>query len=140
MKVKNIRHFGIIVSNIENSLKFYVNMLGLKEVSRGFLDSKEIERLFNLSEKLNLKLDWVKLETESKQLIELWQPNWEIDVYDEASHIAFTIDNADELFDMFINNHEDTMTEEMFIDKKKKHKLFFACDPDGNSLEFVEEL
>ncbi len=96
MKVLNIRHTGIVVRNLKESLKFYLN-LGFTICSDVQEDSKFISRI---STKPNILLRTVKLITSNNDMIELLDYGMD-GIFKERSmfesgvaHIAFTVDNV----------------------------------------------
>ena len=68
--ISSIRHVGFVVSNLEESLKFYSGILNL-EIYRRFTEQGEfIDSLTGIK---GVTLEWVKLIIPSGGLIELLQ-------------------------------------------------------------------
>ena len=97
--IKDIRHTGIVVFDLEESLYFYRDLLG-------FHIAKQMEEagdyIDNISSLQNVKVTTVKMTSPSGQMIELLKYHshpveqktrkiCEIGI----SHIAFTVDNLD---------------------------------------------
>jgi len=135
--IKNIRHVGIVVTNLEIALNFYVKILGLKEVVKKDLKGSYIENLLNIKD---IQLTYVKLKTKNtKALIELWYFKQPKIVTNSNSHISLTVDNLDKLYKKLKSNNIKFLSEPI-IDPEGKNKLCFCFDTEGNLLELVEEL
>lgn len=137
--LKCIRHVGIVVEDFEDSLKFYTEILGMTVLIREQLKGEYPLKLFNES----MDFEYIKLAIDNNpsDVVELYLfndrlfiPNW------SYNHIAFTIENADELFDKFRENKIYCLSQEPISNPENTCKLFFAVDPSGNILEFVEVL
>ncbi len=133
MLVKNIRHSGIVALDLEKSVGFY-EILGFKKVSSGTLTAKQVSKWLCSDDG---KLIWVKMKAPSGDLIELYNfKDYSFEGRELFNHISMTVKNVDEVYTIFSGYS----FSEPFYDKEKKHKLFFAEDPSGNKLEFVEVL
>ena len=135
-----LRHIGIAVSDLEESLKFYKDLLGFKVVSDMLEDTKFINSLMTFPVG---RVRIVKLLA-GECIIEL------LDFYDVKhgvsndmcnigyTHIALTVKDLDILYDKL--SHEGIM---FFtypkINIEGTAKLCFCCDPDLNIIELVEE-
>ena len=107
--VKNFRHIGIVTDNLNKSIKFYQNILGLKPKIIMNEKGKITEKIINLK-KANLKT--VKLINKKNQpLIELLyfknknvkKDNYKIDRVG-CSHFAITISNMKKFFNNLKKN------------------------------------
>lgn len=152
----NIRHSGRVISNIERALHFYVDILGLHEITRGQLDQDEVYKLLQIGD---CGLTYIKLATTKDRpelsggLVELYYlENDElrkeffappfIDEEMESTpldHIAFSVDNIQALHKKLIENRIEILSSPS-IDTSCQFKIFFARDPDCNLLEFVQIL
>lgn len=144
--LNNIKHTGIVVEDIDESIKFYTKLLGLKEIERGILECDEVLKLIGI---IGSDLTWVILSTQDNDIqLELYHiHNKEIrehyfnfkceEGYIDFQHICFSINNIEKLFTTLSKNNV-TCISEPSIDSKCKNKQFFARDIDGNLLEFVE--
>jgi catechol 2,3-dioxygenase-like lactoylglutathione lyase family enzyme len=70
MGVTGIDHFGATVSDIERSLVFWRDLLGLEEVGRGVIEWEHIDRLVAL---VDTKIEWVELKIPGGGTVELMQ-------------------------------------------------------------------
>lgn len=98
--MKAIRHFGIVVSDIEKSLRFYRDLLGLKIKVDVLEEGKFIDTILGIE---NVRVRTVKMAADDGYLIELlWYKSHprkrrkNNDIRNiGASHPAFTVGNLD---------------------------------------------
>ncbi|MCW8899137.1 MAG: VOC family protein [Gammaproteobacteria bacterium] len=144
----SIRHVGFVVKDLELSLKFYSDILGL-EVYRRFTEEGDfIDKLTGIN---NVKLEWVKLIIPKGGLIELLQyhSHPDPDISDGVkrsesnrlgcSHVALTVTNLSDLYGELISNGYECKSEPL-IAPGGKAKILYALDPDGAILELIEDL
>jgi catechol 2,3-dioxygenase-like lactoylglutathione lyase family enzyme len=141
--VKEVRHAGIVVSNMDTSLKFYCDLLDLKIKS---IANEEGEFLDNMLSKKNVKNKVAKLTANNgTALIELIESESFSNVQPRdfftigASHVAFTVDNLDKTYEYLSNNGV------KFNAPPQKSpdgfaKVTFCLDPDNTPIELVEVL
>jgi catechol 2,3-dioxygenase-like lactoylglutathione lyase family enzyme len=63
-----VDHFGVTVSDMERSLVFWRDLLGLEEVGRGVVEWPHLDRLVGLSD---TKIEWVELRIPGGGTVEL---------------------------------------------------------------------
>jgi len=132
-----LRHAGILVYNLELSVKLYTDVLGFKEVKRGEVGGKIGEKLFN-SQSFNLT--YVKLKAPgSNVMLELWKikdlvPNSAVGL----SHIALTVDNLDKIYEQLKERKLEFFSPPIKAEDSRV-RLCFCKDYDGNIIELVEE-
>ena len=140
--IKDVRHVGIMVSDMEKSLKFYRDLLGLKVKS---LEDEEGEFLDNMLAHENVKNKVAKLYAKNDNaLVELVESishprnKTDRDFFTiGASHFALTVDNIDETYDYLIKNGvKFTAPPQQTPDRLVK--VTFCEDPDGTPIELVE--
>lgn len=142
--IKNIRHTGIVVTDLERSLKFYRDVLGFEPVvdfteQGNFIDTISSGRV--------IVLRMVKLTAQDGGMIELLhytshpQPDrgqntlWETG----PTHVAFTVDDVDQTYRQ-LRARGVKCNSEPIVSPDRKAKLFFCQDPDGTFLEIVQML
>tara|TARA_B100000989_G_C19529248_1_gene468710 strand:+ start:31 stop:468 length:438 start_codon:yes stop_codon:yes gene_type:complete len=142
--VKNFRHIGIVTDNLNKSIKFYQNILGLKPKIIMNEKGKITEKIINLK-KANLKT--VKLINKKNQpLIELLyfknknvkKDNYKIDRVG-CSHFAITISNMKKFFNNLKKNKIKYLSEPT-LSNDKKVILLFCRAPEGTLIEVVQVL
>ena len=140
--IKDVRHVGIMVSDMEKSLKFYRDLLGLKVKS---LVDEEGEFLNNMLAHENVKNKVAKLYAKNgNAFVELFDSishtrnKKDRDFFTiGASHLALTVDNLDETYDYLIKNGvKFTAPPQQTPDRFAK--VTFCEDPDGTPIELVE--
>ncbi len=141
--IKEIRHIGIVVKDMESSLKFYRDLLGLKIIR----DMNEKgEYLNNMLSLKNVEVRTVKLGIENDNtLIELL----DFKTHDDneirnfytigASHVALTVSNIDKLSKKLSENNIEFNAEPQHSPDGLV-KVTFCKDPDGTPIELVEML
>ena len=140
----DVRHIGIVVKNIENSLKFYRDIFGL-QIQRSINESgKYIDNMLGFE---NVKVKTVKLFAPNGptliELLEFDAPKGR-DLSNQindlgASHVAFTVSNIDEMYKKLKQsgikfNAPPQLTPDGYA------KVTFCFDPDGTPVELVQVL
>jgi len=140
--IKDFRHACIVVRDLDKSLKFYRDILGLKVDNILTVKGKYPETVLNIK---GIKLTYVKMRTpnqskNSPPIFELhyWQ-NPKISPRSGYNHISFTVDDIDYEYKRL------SKLRVKFISPPQKApngdtKVCFAHDPDKHLIEFVEEL
>jgi len=139
--IKEVRHIGIVVNNIENSLKFYRDLLGLKIIKDMDEQGVYIDNMLSLD---NVQVRTVKLSADTgNTLIELldFKSHNDNEVRNfytiGASHIALTVDNLEDLYKhLSANNIKFNAPPQKSPDGIVK--VTFCNDPDGTPIELVE--
>ena len=127
LRINAVLHIAIIVSDYENSKRFYTEVLGLKII-------REVFRAERQSYKLDLSLN-------GNYVIELFSfPNPPKRVSrPEATglrHLAFEVDNIETTVDFLTSKN--AIPEPVRIDEFTGKKFTFINDPDGLPIEFYE--
>jgi len=142
--MKVIRHIGIVVSNLDKSLHFYRDLLGLKIV-------KEMEEagdyIDNISSLKDVSVTTVKMAAEDGHLIELLyykshpkSPNKNRAIYEiGCSHVAFTVIDLDVEYQRLKKNGIIFHASPQYSPDGYA-KVTFCKDPDGTLIELVEVL
>lgn len=142
--MKEIRHTGIVVSNMEQSLKFYRDILCLKVVTDFTEEGEYIDSILGLS---GVCLRMVKLTADDDSMVELLQyishpnnPPIKTKIYDlGCSHVAFTVEDLDKEYERLLKNGV-KFNYKPYVSPDGYAKVAFCHDPDGTSIELVEVL
>ena len=139
-----VRHIGIVVTNIENSLKFYRDLLGLK-IERSMDESgKYIDNMLGFE---NVHVKTVKMSASTGntlvELLEFIQPvgsNMIRKVNDlGTSHAAFTVSDIDETY-LRLKQSGVKFNAPPQLSPDGYAKVTFCFDPDKTPIELVQVL
>jgi glyoxylase I family protein len=147
MKVKNIRHCGIVVSNMEKSVRFYCGLLGLKIVKDYTEKGTYIDTVLGMQ---NVDLRMVKCVSEDGGMVELLEylpqkkkggsDTGEIRLNNiGGTHVAFTVENIDGEYAR-ISKAGIKFVSKPVISPDSYAKVAFCRDPDGFFIELVQVL
>jgi len=140
--VKNIRHVGLVVNNLDKSCNFFKNILGFKVIKR----SSEDIKLMSVILKKKKRLKTIKLSAPGGGIIELLKFSSRpinknqmlIDTHG-LTHVSFTVTNVNIIYNI-LKKKNFVMLSQPQISADKCHKLFFVKSFDNLYLEFVEVL
>ena len=141
--IKNIRHTGIVVIDLETSLHFYRDLLGF-QIAKQMEESGDY--IDNISLLRNVKVTTVKLASLSGQMIELLKYHshpeeqktrriCEIGI----SHIAFTVNNLDAEYER-LKDKGIQFNSPPQLSPDGYAKVTFCRAPEGTLVELVEVL
>lgn len=141
--VKNIRHIGIVVSDLKSSLCFYRDILGFKVAKQLNESSKYIDTLLGLR---NVNVTTVKMTCSSGQMIELLyfkippcttesRPIYTVG----PTHISFTIGDLEKEYQKFTKVGVQFVSEPV-VSPDGYAKVAFCRAPEGTFIELVEVL
>jgi len=142
--IKAVRHTGIVVRNLDESVKFY-RTLGFVEDNRDIEEGDFIDTVVGLQ---NVKLEWVKLKAPDGYLLELLQyhshPEERVIEAQKSnqlgcSHLAFGVDNVNK-FCEDIQKIGGGVINPPALTNDKKVKVAYCHDNEGNLMEIVEVL
>ncbi len=143
MKIIGYRHTGLIVEDLDKSLKFYKDFLNLELIQVNFDESDYISEITGVS---NLKAKYAKLLVTGGSVIELLSypshPEKRVDrkVHQPGeAHLAFQVQSIDSAFESVCKTNFQYLSKPV-LSSEKIAKVFFVLDPDGYRIEFVEML
>ena len=149
--LKEVMHIGITVSNIENSIKFYRNILGLTLIGQALMEGKETDALFAMN---NCKVKIAYLNGSDNiiappiELLEFITPETTKDKAKlnkiSVSEICFRVENIEKIYKHLIDSNVECLSEPQEFDFTSygfsKSKALYFKDPDGIILELMETL
>ncbi|MDG6906664.1 MAG: VOC family protein [Nitrososphaerota archaeon] len=123
-----IAHASITVKNMDESLKFYCDILGLKLASRREIPENKAEIAF------------VKGNNQSNLSLELtyWREKRDWTDGDQLDHIAFAVADVPEAVEEFRRKGVE-IAKEPYSLKGSQKKIAFIKDPNGIWLELIQE-
>ncbi len=140
--ITSFRHSCAIVSNLNKSLKFYRDILGLKVEKVLTVAGKYPETAFNIK---GIKLTYAKLRAprdhkNSPPVFELhyWK-NPKIKPMHGYNHISFTVKNLDGEYKR-LHKLGVKFISAPIMAPDKKTKICFGYDSDKNLIEFIEDI
>ena len=143
--LKSFFHTGFVVRDIEQSVKFYSEVLGMCIAGRTEREGEFVEQVLAFPG-AHIKGGFVDMgEGHQLELIQYLSPaSGENNLNRNdlgASHLAFFVEDLDKFYQdtsqkgIKYNNPPEAMFDE---NGKLSRKAAYAQDPDGNWLEFVE--
>lgn len=145
--IRGFRHIGLVVRDINKSLVFYRDLLGLTVARQNTEVGNFISRLTGIQ---GVTIEWIKLNIPGGGLLELIQHHSHPDpkTSQEAlpssvnqlgcSHPAFTVSDLRSLYNNLVGSGYKCISEPLHSPDGKV-KVLFAYDPDGILIELVEE-
>ncbi len=141
--VKNIRHTGVVVNDLEASSYFYETLLGFEVVKRMDESGKFIDHISALSD---VKVTTVKMASPDGQMIELLKYHShprgqkEREICDIGiGHIAFTVDDLDSEYKRLKAKGVEFNADPQ-LSPDGYAKVTFCRAPEGTFIELVEVL
>ena len=141
-----IRHIGVVITDIEQSLQFYKDVLGFKILKKADESGTCIDNFLNIQ---NTNVTTVKMIDPNNNILELLYFNSHPELSDTnklrrlteigCSHFALTVNDLDTLYSTLKEqgiefNHPPQVSDDGNV------KVAFCRDPDGTFIEMVEEL
>tara|TARA_Y100000589_G_C27009713_1_gene570327 strand:- start:103 stop:540 length:438 start_codon:yes stop_codon:yes gene_type:complete len=137
------RHTGIIVKDMNKSLEFYRDFLGL-EVIQEFTDKSDyINKITGIT---NGSAHFIKLKMNDGTVLELLEyPSHPTQPQDISiinvgvAHVALRVESTSKAHD-FLKSKNVKVLSEPVLSSEGIAKVFFCLDPDGIRVELVEML
>jgi catechol 2,3-dioxygenase-like lactoylglutathione lyase family enzyme len=140
--LKEVRHTGIVVTDMAKSLAFYRDLLGLKVANDSTEEGDYIDSVLGLS---GVRVHIVKMTAPDGSMVELLQyhshprkapPNRQLcDI--GCSHVAFTVDDINKEYNRLLKSGLKFVSPPL-VSPDGYAKVTFCLDPDGNFVEFTE--
>lgn len=147
--IKHIYHVGLTVSNLDASVKFYRDIMGLQYQGEIFMEGPETEILFQRKgckarvAYLNGADDLSMPPVELIQFTDVKSAEHKTDLFETSvSEICFYTDDADKVYKRLVENGVECLSEPQDFDFTKdgfgKSRAFYLRDPDGIILEIMQ--
>ena len=139
----NVRHTGIVVKDLQESIDFYTDKLGFKIVKRMDEQGDFLNRIIGFD---NAEITTVKMSLNEGQMIELLdfkkdKKNIPAPELNETgpTHMAFTVDDLDKTYQVLLQDGIEFVSEPQ-VSPDSFAKVAFCRAPEGTYIELVELL
>src|SRR3989344_15470 len=142
--ITSINHLSFTVSNLDKSVKFYRDVLGIKVLDISPRDEKFSEKVTGI-QKARLRIAYLEGKNCSVELVQYLSPRGKkIDTATcniGSAHICFNLKNFGEFMGRMKKNKVRMAGEPQMIPAgpNKGRLVVYAKDPDSNNLEFISE-
>jgi lactoylglutathione lyase len=144
--IRGIDHFGATVSDVDRSLAFWRDLLGLEERGRGIIEWEHIDRLVALPD---TELEWVELAIPGGGTVELsryHRPTGDAVAPGEEnepgrSHLSLLVDDLGSTLEQLRAAGVRARTDEPVsipVGAYAGGKAAYVFDPDGIEIELIE--
>ena len=144
--LRGIDHFGVTVSDMERSLGFWRDRLGLEETGRGVVEWEHLDRLVALP---NTKIEWVELAIPGGGTVELSQYHRPVggavapgeENEPGRSHLSLLVDDLGATFADLRAAEVRTRTDSVVEIPRGSYaggKAVYVFDPDGVEVELIQ--
>lgn len=149
--LNRIVHVGLTVTNIEKSIAFYRDVLGLEFQGQMIMEGDSTEKLFGMSpckvkvaylignEKMNMPtIELIQFETQLKEEPEIRLNKTSI------SEVCFCVSNIEEVYSQLKERGVEFLSPPQYFDLSSqgfgRSKAVYFRDPDGIILELMETI
>ncbi len=142
MIITDINHVSFTVSNLDTSVKYYRDVLGLKVIDISERSSSFASKATGIPG-ARLKIAYLSVNNCSVELIQYLSPKGKkIDTSTcniGSAHLCFNVDKIKELVKRIKEDGGKIISEPLKIPggPNKGKLMFYAEDPDSNTLEFI---
>lgn len=149
--IGNILHVGLTVSDLENSVAFYRDVLGLQYQGEILMEGKETEAIFrrkNCKARVAYLNGSDQLNTPPVELIQFVGDEIRrkpMDLFTTSiSELCFYTEDADEVYQKLVEQGVECFSAPQEFDFRQegfgRSKAFYFRDPDGIILEIMQPL
>lgn len=149
--LKEIIHVGVTVTDLNRSIEFYQNLLGLSFKGKLVMEGEKTDKLFNMDD-CQVEVAYLNgsdhIMAPSIELLQFLNPTTissQSDLHKTSiSEICFRVKDIDSFYKRLLENGVDCISEPQVFDFTEngfgKSKAMYFKDPDGIILEAIEEL
>ena len=144
--IGRIYHVGLTVSDLDRSIAFYRDILGLEFQGEIFMEGEETDKMFR-KENCKARVAYLNgskaLEAPPIELIQFVDSKIHKEQSDlfttSISEVYFYTDDIDSVYKTLIENHVECLSEPQYFDFRAdgfgESRAFYFRDPDGNLIE-----
>ncbi len=144
--IKSTEHFSFTVSNLNDSLHFFCDLLGLKATPVMDLDDKDLQKIVGIPG-AHLRLSLVQVpDNKNIELIEYVKPRGKkLDLKTcntGVAHLAFVVDDIQKMYDDLSKKGVKFNSPPVLVpgnDGKGKWAICYLKGPDDITLELIEK-
>jgi lactoylglutathione lyase len=144
--VQGLSHVGLTVRDLDASLAFWRDQLGLRELGRGVVEWEHLDRIVGLD---GTKIEWAEVELPGGAFLELfayWSPPGNPVPRDTmnqpgTTHICLEVEDAELVAERLLASGYRARSKELVTIPKGAYegcKCIYFLDPDGFTLELLE--
>lgn len=144
-RIRGLDHVSLTCGDLERSIWFYTELLGLPLRGRGDLEGEEIATIVGMP---GVRIRWADVQLDLDQVVELLEyvdpkgePLSQTTADPGGGHLAFEVDDVDAVHASLVAHGITVRSAPVAIDDDPAWqgvRVFYAVDPDGATLEFVE--
>ena len=149
--VERIYHVGLTVSDLDRSIAFYRDILGLEVQGEIFMAGEETDRLFRMKDTkarvayLNGSKAMEAPPIELIQFVDNKVKKVKGNLFTTSiSEVCFYTDDIERVYNSLIENHVECLSEPQYFDfwanELGESKAFYFRDPDGIVLEMMQPI
>ena len=149
--VERIYHVGLTVSDLDRSIAFYRDILGLEFQGEIFMAGEETDRLFRMKDTkarvayLNGSKAIEAPPIELIQFVDNKVKKVKGNLFTTSiSEVCFYTDDIERVYNSLIENHVECLSEPQYFDFRANElvesKAFYFRDPDGIVLEMMQPI
>jgi catechol 2,3-dioxygenase-like lactoylglutathione lyase family enzyme len=145
MNARRLDHVSVTTADLDASIAFYRDVLGLTYAGRGIADEPELAEIMGVD---GAKIEWAEFDLGNAQVLELvrflhppgeprrgplWQPG--------AGHIGIGVDDIDAVHGRLRDAGAETRSEPVTLTEEGDWngvRTLYAIDPDGTWIELVQ--
>lgn len=143
--ITTMNHTSFTVSDLQKSLQFYQDVLGLEVISLAERDNEFSSKVSGVND-AKMNIAYIKAGSGAIELIEYVSGKGQrLDTTPSntgSAHVCFNIKDFDKWMEHLKINHVTLRGEVCIVPAgpNKGRKVVYAADIDGNNLEFIEEV
>ena len=149
--LKKVLHIGLTVSNLEKSIAFYRDVLGLKYLGQMVMEGEETDKLFNLTNcKAHIaylngsdEINCPPIELIQIEGIEIIKNKNDLN-HISISEVCFEVTDIEAEYQRLSQLGVEFLSEPQYFDFSNygfgKSKAVYFKDPDGITLELIESI
>ena len=149
--VGRIYHVGLTVSDLDRSIAFYRDILGLAFQGEIFMEGEETDKMFrraNCKARVAYLNGSKAVEAPPVELIQFVDSEihkTQSDLFvTSISEVCFYTDNNDSVYKHLVDNNVECLSEPQYLDFRSdgfgESRAFYIRDPDGIILEMMQPL